>query len=114
MSDGNAKASEFLMPPSAELQDLGTVQIQSRGVIRLLTRHVQKAVRLKDGDYLKVMVDADGRIILEPVVMIPKSESYLFTKEWQSQLATSQADIEAGRTKDLEDLTNHLRGQNED
>ncbi len=78
---------------------LDIVQIQGRGVVRLLTKKITQAVNLKEGDFLQVSLDSDGRVILEPLALIPRSERYLHSPAWATRLAEANQDISAGKVK---------------
>lgn len=84
------------------IRTVDTVQIQARGVIRLLSKKVAQVVDLKEGDFLRVSVDDEGRIILEPMDLIPRSERYLHSPAWRKRLAESAQDVERGRVREVE------------
>lgn len=90
------------------VRPLDTVQIQARGVIRLLSKQVSKAVNLREGDFLRVSVDDEGRIILEPCDLIPRSERYLHTASWKQRLEEAEQDRSAGRVRRVENTEDLL------
>ncbi|MFC1522043.1 AbrB/MazE/SpoVT family DNA-binding domain-containing protein [Elusimicrobiota bacterium] len=66
---------------------------------------------LKIKDYLDVYVK-EGKIILEPQVIVPRDQAYFYTKEWQKEEQQASEDIRKGRvtkTKNAKDLVKKLR-----
>jgi antitoxin MazE len=84
-------------------------EIRSRSQITIPSEIIKK-LNLKRGDTLEIIVEGD-QIILRPVMVIPKDQTYFWTKEWQHDEKLVQSDIEnnkinSAKTKDelYEDL----------
>jgi len=59
---------------------------------------LRRKLGLEPGDQIEFELDVD-RIILKPVVTIPKSQAWFWTGEWQEKEKRAQKDIEEGKTK---------------
>ena len=80
----------------SEPRDLGPVVVQKRGLIRLGTaRHL---LDIDEGDTLHMWLE-DGRIVLEPVDLVPRTERYLATPEWREGLIQALEDLKEGRVQ---------------
>lgn len=53
-------------------------------------------LHIKSGDYLEAE-EHDGKIILQPVKIIPSQQAYFHTDEWQNGETEVDRDISAGR-----------------
>ena len=67
---------------------------------------------LKKGDTISIELKGD-EIILKPVIIIDKSQSWFWNKKWQQEEREVEEDIKAGRVKTfhntvelIEDLKN--------
>lgn len=74
-----------------------TVTISSKGQISI-PKEVRESLHISDGDKLIFNVK-DGKILLEPVINIPRSQAWFWSKKWQEQIKQSMEDIEKGRIK---------------
>jgi len=71
-----------------------------------IPKDIVETLRLTPDDYLDVYVE-DNRIILEPKVVIPKDQAYIFTEEWQREEQQAEKDIQEKRvtkTTNLDEL----------
>lgn len=50
---------------------------------------------LRTGDKLEI-AERDGVIVLTPVMVIPKSQAWFFSKDWQERETTAEQEIERG------------------
>ena len=57
-----------------------------------------KRMNLQPGDKLEI-VEKDGRLIITPVVVIPRDQKWFYTKEWQQGEARVNEDIKAGKIR---------------
>ena len=57
-----------------------------------------KKLNLKIGDNIDITIEND-RIIISPVVIIQKDQSWFWSKEWQQEEKKAQKDIENGKVK---------------
>ena len=57
---------------------------------------LRRLIRLAEGDLVEAEVK-DGALVIRPVKVVPTSQEYFYTKEWQAKEAEANADIAAGR-----------------
>lgn len=72
----------------------------------IIPREVIDILRLKEDDYLDIYIK-NNRIIIEPKILVPRDQSYFFTKEWQTDEQNAEKDIREGhitKTKNLDEL----------
>ena len=104
--------------PEAPLLDKFIYSYYNIPMIRKLGQSYQIAIPkdvvaelgLKVEDYLDVRVE-DGRIVLEPQVIVPRDQSYFFAPDWQKDEKEAAQDIRKGRvtrTKDVQGLIKKL------
>ena len=62
-----------------------------------LPRALAQRLHLHVNDYLDIEIK-DNKIIIEPQVMVPKSQAYFYTPEWQKDEAEADKDIKHGKT----------------
>lgn len=86
------------------------VELRTKSQITLPADIVKK-LNLKPGD--KIEVEAiDNKIVLKPVIVIPKEQAYFWTKEWQLGELEATKQIGDGRIKkfdSVEDLMADLQ-----
>ena len=83
------------------------LQIRSNGQITLPAA-IRRQAKLKEGDALEVVVEADGSVRLIPKTVIDRSQAYFWTERWQAGEREAQADIEAGRLERFDDVAEAL------
>jgi len=67
-------------------------------------------LKLKVGDKLDIE-EKNGKLVVTPVVIVPKDQEWYWTKEWQEKERKAEEDLKAGRvhTADTaEELIEHL------
>lgn len=79
------------------------LQIRSNGQITLPAA-IRRQAKLKEGDALEVVVEADGSVRLIPKTVIDRSQAYFWTERWQAGEREAQADIEAGRVERFDEV----------
>ena len=75
-----------------------------------LPKEVVKKLHLKVNDLFDIRTE-EGKIILEPQILIPKDQVYFYTPEWQKDEEKASEDIRKGRvtkTKNLKELFKKL------
>lgn len=88
-------------------------QLRGRSQITI-PKNIIESLGLKEGDNLNIEVE-DGKIIVKPVVMVPKDQAWFWADEWQQAEKEVDADIKAGRIKtasSLDELMKDLRDEN--
>jgi AbrB family looped-hinge helix DNA binding protein len=73
----------------------GRVAIRGRGQVTL-PADVRLQLGLKEGDDLLITVE-DGRIVLTPATLVPRDQTWFWTREWQAGERAADADLAAGR-----------------
>lgn len=73
-------------------------QLRSRSQITL-PREIVKKMKLQKGDNLDVIVD-DDKIIIKPVLVIDRSQTWFWSKEWQAMEKEADEDIKHGRVQE--------------
>jgi len=84
-------------------------KIRERSQITL-PNDIVKKLDLKTGDNLEITTEED-RIIIKPVLVIDRSQSWFWTKEWQKKERDVEEEIKQGKinkAKDVEDLIKKL------
>ena len=70
-------------------------QLRERSQVTLPAEIVKK-LDLKAGDNLEITLE-DDRIVIKPVLIIDRSQSWFWSKEWQAKEKEVEEDIKAGR-----------------
>jgi mRNA interferase RelE/StbE len=60
-------------------------------------------MKLQEGDSLDIVVEGDI-IIIKPVLVIDRSQSWFWSKEWQASEKEAEKDIEKGRVQKAGDV----------
>jgi AbrB family looped-hinge helix DNA binding protein len=55
-------------------------------------------LKLKPGDKLEIH-EEDGRLIIEPVSVIPRSQAWFYSEQWQKEELAVEEEIRAGNLK---------------
>lgn len=87
--------------------NIGKVTTKSQVTI---PKEIAKKVNLKAGDHI-VFEIMNGGIFIKPVVIVPKDQSWFFTKEWQESEREADKDLKTGRyteANSLEEALLHL------
>ena len=71
--------------------------ISSKGQIAI-PKEIRDSLHIKSGDRLVYKVDG-GRIVLEPVVSVPRSQSYFWSPEVQNKVKKADENFKAGNFK---------------
>jgi len=89
-----------------------TVTLSSKGQIAI-PKEVRTTLHIKDGDQLVFDV-VEGKIVLEPVINIPRSQAWFWTKEVQGKMERSEREFAAGKSKrfkSVKKLVNDLNNE---
>jgi len=84
-------------------------KIRERSQITL-PNDIVKKLNLRTGDNLEITLEED-RIIIKPVLVIDRSQSWFWTEEWQKKERDVEEEIKQGKinkAKDVEDLIKKL------
>ena len=73
-----------------------------------IPKNIMKKLSLKKGD--KVEFDIKGDlIVVKPVLIIDKAQSWFWTKKWQDEEKEADKDIEAGRVKNFDNVNDLMK-----
>ncbi len=71
--------------------------ISSKGQIAI-PKEIRDSLDIKEGDRLTYKVEG-GRIVLEPVVSVPRSQTYFWTPEVQEKVRKAEENFKSGNFK---------------
>lgn len=74
------------------------ITIRKRGQITLPKSFIEK-FNLEEGDSLNLEVNQQGEIVVIPMVQVPASQKWFWTKEWQEGEREAEEDIKSGHVK---------------
>lgn len=72
-----------------------TVKVRSKHSVTI-PEEVRRQVGLKIGDRVEVTAEI-GRIVIRPVIEIPRDQAWYWTEEWRAKEREADKDIAAGR-----------------
>lgn len=78
-----------------------------------IPKTIMEKLHLKKGDTISFDL-RDNEIVLRPVVVIDKSQTWFWSKKWQKEEREAEGDIKAGRIKSFDntnDLLKELKSQ---
>jgi antitoxin MazE len=76
-------------------QIMKTITVSAKGQIAL-PKEIRDALHIETGSQLSPVVK-DGKLILEPVVTVPKSHAWYWTPEWQAKVKASMKALAEGK-----------------
>ncbi len=77
----------------------------------VLPKAIVDAMHLEEGTEFEVEI-LDGRIVMEPMISIPRSQAWFWSDEWQRREREAEEDVHTGRVSSIQDdetLDNYLR-----
>ncbi len=69
---------------------------------------LMKRFHLEAGDYIRIEEGKDG-VYLKPAKLIDPSQSYFWTREWQTGEADAENDIRKGKVKSFKKVKDLIR-----
>ena len=78
---------------------------------------VRELLNLNEGDDLVFHVDERGRVVVTRLQTVPPDQAWFWTERWQKMEREAQADIDAGRVHqfdNVEDMISWLDEKDED
>jgi AbrB family looped-hinge helix DNA binding protein len=70
-----------------------------------LPKEIRLKTNMQAGDFVEVKLDEEGRIVLTPKKLVDASQAYFWSAEWQKGERKADEDIEAGRVKEFNSVT---------
>ena len=72
-------------------------QLREKSQVRI-PKEIIKKLNLKIGDSIDIDVE-DNKIVIKPVVVVPKDQAWFWSREWQQDEKQVDKDITNGNTK---------------
>jgi antitoxin MazE len=82
-------------------------QLRVRSQITLPSEIVKK-MKLQEGDNLDIILE-DDKIVLKPVLVIDRSQSWFWSKRWQQMEKEADEDIKQGKVRKAKNLKELIR-----
>jgi AbrB family looped-hinge helix DNA binding protein len=73
-----------------------------------IPKQIMKKLLLKEGDKIEFEVKED-EIVIRPVLIIDKTQSWFWTKKWQKVEREADEDIKAGRVKTFDEVDSLMK-----
>ncbi|MBU4350306.1 AbrB/MazE/SpoVT family DNA-binding domain-containing protein [bacterium] len=73
-----------------------------------IPKHIMEKLSLKKGDKIEFDVKGDS-IVVKPVLIIDKAQSWFWTKKWQDAEKEADKDIKAGRVKTFDNVNDLMK-----
>jgi len=73
-----------------------------------IPKQIMKKLLLKEGDKIEFEVKEDA-IVIRPVLIIDKAQSWFWTKKWQKAEREADEDIKAGRVKTFDEVDSLMK-----
>jgi antitoxin MazE len=83
------------------------VTISAKGQVAL-PKEVRTKLSIKTGDQFRVEISGT-KIVLTPVVTVPKEQAWFWTEEVQAKVRASEKDYKKGNYKEYADVEDLLR-----
>ncbi len=87
---------------------MNIVKVSSKGQIAI-PKEARKALHIQEGDQLAFEI-REGKLILEPVVNIPRSQAWFWTQEVQDKIKKAEENYQEGNytRHEVDDLVKDL------
>ena len=82
-------------------------RLRPKGQITVPTE-IRSMLGAEEGDDLFFSADENGRVIISRALIIPPDQAWFWSERWQRMEKEAQADIEAGRIYEFDDLERSL------
>lgn len=77
-------------------------ELRSKSQITL-PASIVKELDLKAGDKIELMIE-DGKIVITPVITVPKSQAWYWSKKWQGMEKQADTEREQGKLKKFDTI----------
>jgi antitoxin MazE len=74
-----------------------TVKVRDKYQVTI-PEEVRAKIPLTVGERVEVTAEG-GKIVIRPIMEIPRDQAWFWAKEWQEQIAQSRKDLEGGKVK---------------
>jgi len=73
-----------------------------------IPKNIMKKLSLKKGDKVEFDIKGDS-IVVKPVLIIDKAQSWFWTKKWQDEEKEADKDLKAGRVKTFDNVNDLMK-----
>ncbi len=88
-------------------------RLRAKGQVTV-PRQVRERLGLNEGDDLLFYVNEQGQIVVDAAQIVPPDQAWFWTERWQKMEREAQADIEAGRVVEFDELEEAIAALDED
>ncbi len=74
-----------------------TVKVRDKYQVTI-PEEVRATIPLSVGERVEVSAEGD-KIVIRPILEIPRDQAWFWAKDWQEQIARSRKDLEKGKVK---------------
>jgi AbrB family looped-hinge helix DNA binding protein len=74
-----------------------TVKVREKYQVTI-PEEVRAEIPLNVGERVEVVAE-EGRIVIRPIIEVPRDQAWFWSKEWQERVARSRKDLEKGKAK---------------
>jgi len=64
-----------------------------------LPKEIRSRTNMQPGDFVEVVLEGEGRIVLTPKKLVDAGQAYFWTEQWQAAEVKADEDIQSGRVK---------------
>lgn len=79
-----------------------TVKVREKYQITI-PEDVRAKIPLQVGERVEVIAEG-GRIVIRPIIEVPRGQAWFWSKEWQEQIVRSKKNIEKGKLKEFKSV----------
>ncbi len=87
--------------------------LRNKGQVTLPTA-IRERLGIKEGDDLAFYIAEDGRVVVEPLQVIPPDQLWFWTERWQKMEHEAQTDIDSGVSQHFTDMEEALHALDEE
>lgn len=84
------------------------VFVQKRNLISL-PKDFREKLDINEGDVLDIRM-VDDKIIIEPMKLIPSSQTYFWTEKTQKDMLDANNDVKSGNVREFKNITEFIDG----
>jgi len=77
------------------------VDLKSKSQVTIPASLIKK-MKLKPGDKFDI-TEKEGKILLTPVIMVPKNQAWFYSEQWQKEEAQVEKEIAEGKVQEAKD-----------
>ena len=78
-------------------------RIRAKGQITI-PGHIRELLKVTEGDDLAFYINEQDQVVVERLQVVPPEQAWFWSKRWQQMERKAQADIDAGRVLEFDDV----------